>query len=93
MTVTATVFEGTIADRRDIVVMKPHAEPIMVPMDSGFKQISVLYIILTENGVQHIYYPDWDDAAAVESSIFWVVTSEPNLTYTILPVSEITKTR
>jgi hypothetical protein len=89
-TVMATVFEGQINSRRAFTVMNPQTKPVMVPMDPGFKQLSVLYTISTNNRVQRIYYPDWNDAA-VDSSIRAFNTNDLNPTYTILPVSEIAK--
>ncbi|MDR1902920.1 MAG: hypothetical protein LBQ88_11640 [Treponema sp.] len=86
--VRATVFEGQITSRRPFVVMNPQIKPIYVPMDVGFKQLSVLYTVATNNRVQSFYYPDWNDAA-VDSSIRAFNTADLNPTYTILPVDQI----
>jgi hypothetical protein len=88
-TVTATAFEGQINSRRPFVVMSPQQKPIMVPMEVGFRQISILYTVVTNNKVNRFYYPDWN-TPGVDESIKTFNTADLNPVYTILPVDQIT---
>lgn len=87
-TVTATVFEGQITSRRPFVVMSPQVKPLLVPMEVGFKQISVMYTVATNNKKTMFYSPNWEEAA-VNMSIRAFNTADLNPTYTIKPVDQV----